>query len=179
MPNRIKASLSELSNLSSIIMCGVLVALYVVIDSFSIYITPQNKLAISFIALALLSYRLGFIPAALAAVACDVIGFLIKPMGPYFPGFALSKVITVIIFAYFLYMRPVKLWRVALSKALVNILVNISLNTLWISVLYGKAYKVILLGQITKNLILLPVEIILLWLVLKGFEQVLMRLQRR
>ncbi len=175
MQNRIKSSAAELRSVSSLVMCAALVALYIVIDMISVYTDPTQKFTFTFLVLALLSYRFGIVPSAIAAVACDVIGFLIKPMGAYHPGFAISKVLTCVIFALFLYRRPLKLWRVAASKAIVNVFINIALNTYWVSTLYGKAYIAALAGRLTKNIVLLPVEIILLWLVLKAFERILSR----
>ncbi len=172
MQNRIKSSAAELRSVSSLVMCAALVALYIVIDMISVYTDPTQKFTFTFLVLALLSYRFGIVPASLAAVACDIIGYLIKPMGPYHPGFAISKVLTCIIFALFLYKRPIKLWRAAASKAIVNVFINIALNTFWISTLYGKAYIAALASRLTKNILLLPVEIILLWLVLKAFEEI-------
>ncbi len=179
MENRLKSSARELRSVKSLVTCAALIALYIVVDSVSFFPDPTQKYTVSFLALALLGYRFGIVPSSVAAIACDIIGYVIKPMGAYHPGFAISKVLTCVVFALFLYRREIKIWRIIASKAIVNIFINIALNTFWISTLYGKAFMAILANHVPKNLILLPVEIVLLWLVLKAFERFSAKVGRR
>ena len=179
MQNRIKSSLGEIKNIHSLAMCAVLVALYVAIDTASVYVTPTMQLTFSFLVLGLLGYRFGHFTGTLAALACDLIAYVIRPAGPLHLGFTLSTMLTVLVFAIFLYEKPLKIWRVIVSKTVVNVGVNIVLNTYWLSNLYGKAYIVLLFERVVKNIALLPVEIILLWFVLKAFERIMQRMENR
>ena len=67
---------------------------------------------------------------------------------------------------YCFYKNKVTIWRCIISKTLANVIINIFLNTLWLSILMGKGFYALLGPRITKNLIALPIEIILLWLIL-------------
>lgn len=179
MQNRIKSSLGKIKNIHSLAMCAVLVALYVAIDTASVYVTPTMQLTFSFLVLGLLGYRFGHFTGTLAALACDLIAYVIRPAGPLHLGFTLSTMLTVLVFAIFLYEKPLRIWRVIASKTAVNIGVNIALNTYWLSNLYGKAYIVLLLERVVKNIALLPIEIVLLWLVLKAFERIMQNMEHR
>lgn len=166
-------SAKELKSIRSIVMCAALIALYVALDSVSVFTLSTQKFSVAFLALGLLGYRFGIVPASLAAFACDFIGYLIKPMGTYHPGFAISKILTCIIFALFLYRKEIKLWRIIVSRALINILINTLLNAYWLASLYSsKGYSVIVIEHFTKNIILLPFEIVVLFFVFKAFEKI-------
>lgn len=177
MQNRIKSSAMEIKSIHSLAMCAVLVALYVAINTASIYVTPTLKLTFSFLVLAVLGYRFGTVTGSLAAIACDLIAYIVRPAGPLHLGFTLSTVLTVFVFALFLYKRELKLWRIIVSRAVINLAINIALNTFWLSNLYGKAYIVLLFERALKNIALLPIEAALLWFVLKAFEQIMARMR--
>lgn len=179
MQNRIKSSAGEIRNIHSLAMCAVLVALYVAINSASIYITPSLKLTFSYLVLGILGYRFGAVAGTLSGLACDLIAYIVRPAGPLHLGFTLSTMLTVLVFALFLYERELRIWRVILSRTIINLAINIALNTYWLSNLYGKAYIVLLFERIIKNIALLPIEIALLWFVLKAFRQIMMRIGNR
>lgn len=179
MQNRIKSSAHEIRNIHSLAMCAALVALYVAINSASVYITPSLKLTFSYLVLGVLGYRFGAVTGTLAGLACDLIAYIVRPSGPLHLGFTLSTMLTVLVFALFLYRRELKIWRVIVSRTVINLAINIALNTYWLSNLYGKAYIVLLLERVIKNIALLPIEIALLWFVLKAFRQIMTRVGNR
>lgn len=175
MQNRIKSSAREMKNVYSLVMCAALIALYVAINSVSVYVTPTLKLTFSFLVLAVLGCRFGAVTGAFAGLACDLIAYVVRPAGPLHLGFTLSTMLTVLVFALLLYGRELKLWRIIAARAVINLAINIALNTYWLSNLYGKAYIVLLFERVFKNVALLPIEIALLWFVLKAFEQIMKR----
>ena len=69
-----------------------------------------------------------------------------------------------------LYRRPVSLWRVVLLRVIVDFGVNVALGSVWKAMLYGKGYYYYLVSGLWKNALLLPVEVILIYLLL-GFAQ--------
>ncbi len=172
MPNRIKASALELRSTRSLVTCALLVALYVVTNTLSVYVTPSLKLTFSFLAFGLLGYRFGIVTGGLAGIACDLAAYLIRPSGPLHLGFSLSAVLTCAVFGLFLYRRELSLWRVIVSRTVINLFINIALNTYWLSNLYGKAYIVWLTERSLKNVFLLPIEIALLYAVLLAYKKI-------
>ncbi|MFR1717037.1 MAG: hypothetical protein ACLSV6_10690, partial [Butyricicoccus sp.] len=53
------------------------------------------------------------------------------------------------------------------AKTCINLFCNICLNTLWLTVTGGKAMSVLLVTRVPKNLILLPIEIVLVYFGMK------------
>lgn len=178
MPNRLKSSAEELRNLRSIAECGILIALYVVTNTLSIYITPTLKLTFSYLVFGIIGWRFGVVTGALAGAVCDITAYIVYSSGALHLGFTLSAALTCAVFGAFLYRREISVWRVIVSRSLINILINIALNTFWLSNLYGKAYIVLLGERVVKNLVLLPVEITLLYVVLIAARAILAGTQR-
>jgi len=65
--------------------------------------------------------------------------------------------------------------RIAITKLAVNVICNIGLNSLWNSILAGKAFVVFLAGSATKNLLLWPVEVLVMVLVFRLVTPVLVK----
>lgn len=97
---------------------------------------------------------------ALVSIASDLITSL--TMGSaFFPGFTLSAALGGFIYGWVLWRKPLNWKRFFVSVLLVSLIVNIGLNSLWIKIMYDKAFVVIMPARIIKNIISLPVNTIL------------------
>ena len=74
-----------------------------------------------------------------------------------------------------IYIRNVTWKRLLLPEALITVFVHLGLNTLWLTLFYGKAASAILTGRIVKNLICFPLEIFLILLIYKAVYSILKR----
>ena len=68
-----------------------------------------------------------------------------------------------------LYKKKLDIRRVIISELIVTILCNLIINTYFISILQGKSYMLILPVRVTKNLISLPVNVIVFYTLAKTF----------
>ncbi len=172
MQNRIKSSAKELKSTKSIVLCGALIALYIVLDFFGAK-TLDNQASLSFLAFALLGFAFGPVTATLASIPADLLSVFTQGQTPFW-GFTLSAMLTCLIFAIFLYKREIKLWRIIAARTIINIGINSFLNALWLTMFLSspKGYWAYFTSHITKNLILLPFEILVLWLVLKALKRI-------
>ena len=71
-----------------------------------------------------------------------------------------------LIYGVGLYQKPLKWWRVLLVRIVINYGNNVLLGSVWKAMLYGKGYYYYFTTGLTKNTILLPVEVVLTLLVL-------------
>jgi len=162
-------SFHSLKRIRTLCYLSMLIALGVVLDFTSgIYITPEIKITFSFAAYAVSGALLGPVPSMICGALVDVIMWLIKPAGAFFPGYTLSAMLTGLIFGLLLYKAEGKrIWLLApLSKLCVNVFINIMLNTCWLKMFTGKAYVVLLGGRIIKNLAAWPVESLILVIII-------------
>ena len=108
----------------------------------------------------------GFIPTAIFAILYGPVAAGIMAAIACFIGY---------IYGYFLYKKNVTWKRLLLPEALITVFVHLGLNTLWLTLFYGKAASAILTGRIVKNLICFPLEIFLILLVYKAVYSILKR----
>jgi ECF transporter S component (folate family) len=103
----------------------------------------------------------------LGAILGDLLGMIIAPKGPYFPGFTLSALLTGIIFGLYLYKKPKTILRITLAVLCITLFVDLGLNTYWLTIMYGKGYFALLPGRIIRSAIMLPVQIAVISLMWK------------
>lgn len=147
-------------------------AINVIIGTFTIVIGEYIKVGFSFLTLALAGISYGPVLSGLFGAISDILNFIVRPTGPFFPGFTLSSILTGVIYGVGLYRKPITLRRLVLVNLFNMIIVSILLNTLWLNILYGKAYFVILPMRIIKALIMLPIETSLLYVVLTQYGRI-------
>ena len=130
---------------------------------------------VGYLITALLGILYGPFTAAIAAGAGDIIKYLLKPDGAYFFGFTLTAMLGGMVYGCFLYREKCTIFRAIASKSLISLLLNCCLNTFWISLLYGMPFLGALGPRVIKNVVALPFEIILLYIVLNGMSKVVDR----
>ena len=171
-----KRSFKELKSIQTITMTGMLIAISVVlVFFFNVSISKVLRISFSFLPLAVGSMLYGPAVGGIMGAVSDILGYVIKPAGPFFLGFTFNKLLTGVLYGIFLYKRPVKLIRVISVSAIITVVVNLLVNPLWLSIMYGDAYIVLLTGRIVKNLVMFPINTALLLFVLKFVERVKMR----
>lgn len=84
--------------------------------------------------------------------------YLLKPTGAFFPGLTLVTVLAGIMYGCMYYRKPITLRRVLVSKLLVMLVCNVILNTMCLSILYGKGFMVLLPARALKNLVMWPID---------------------
>ena len=168
MFKKINYSAKNLGDLRCLCTNSLLIAFYIALYTLQIPLSSQLRITFTFIPLAVCGWLFGCIPAMAAGFLCDILGFLFYPTGPYFFGFTVTSVLSGFIYGLILYGKTEKnlIGSIILSKALVTVFLNICLNSVWFAIFYGKA--LFALPRITKNLIMLPIEIVLLFAVIEA-----------
>lgn len=96
---------------------------------------------------------LGPVYAMVSGVAYDLLSFFLTNSGdPFFPGFTLSAAVASFIYGFAFWRKKPTWVRVSLAVLAVTVIVNLFLNTLWNSMLYGDAFIALLPPRIIKNI---------------------------
>ena len=104
----------------------------------------------------------------------DTIGALLFPSGPYFFPFIFVEMLSSFLFGLFLWKRKITAPWVILAKFTVSFCCNIILTSLVLKWMYaylgtGKTYYFINLARIVKNLVLFPIEGVLIAVIINAF----------
>lgn len=159
-------SAAQLKSPRALALTALFIALNVAMDALNlrIQLTPDLRISFGFLTSAMVGMLFGSVVAMTAGAAGDILGWLVNTGGgAYFPGFTLTAILAGFVWGVFLYGKPLKWWRALGAKLVINLFLNICLNSVWMHIYYGKAIIVADLPlRIAKNLLLLPVEVLLL-----------------
>lgn len=190
-----KDSALEFKSTRNLVICAMMAALAIVLSyTTSFYITNEIKIGFSGLPNRLVDFMFGPVVGCIFGGLMDVIKFFIKPDGAFFPGYTLTAMVGGLIYGIFYYRlqikqpqlttetgwAKVKAWILAnvtsillifIANVLVKFLCNIGLNTLWSSMFTGKAWLALIPTRILKNLIQIPVDTVLHFVLIKLFCQ--------
>lgn len=161
----------ELHDPRTLATAAVLSAVHLVLNQFTIPVSQLLEVGFDFLAVAAIGYLCGPWVAGLSGIVTDLLGYILRPNGPYFPGWTLSAILVGVLYGLWLYRRPIKLWRVVLCKLNMVLLFNFLLTPLWLHITYGQSFVVLSSLRLVKNVIKFPIDIALLMLVLKTCER--------
>lgn len=145
-----------------LVTVGLLIALDIILTRFLAIQTPILRISLGFIPLALSGMLFGPLTGGITAALSDILGMMILPSGAYFPGFTFSAFCSGCIYGIFLHKKERSLLRTALAVTLIISVVDLGLNTLWLSFITGKAALILLWPRLTKSLLILPVQVFLI-----------------
>lgn len=148
--------------LLSLTLMSLLTAMVIVLRRFLSIETPIVSIGFSFVPVALAGMLFGPVRGGVVGGAADLIGFFLFPSvnGAFFPGFTLTAILTGVVFGFFLRDVPLKFYKVLIAVLIVNLLLNLGLDSLWVQILTGKAIWVILPTRIVKCALMIPVQVL-------------------
>ena len=136
----------------------------------TIFIGPGFKLiTFAYITDAIAAMFYGPVAAIAFGFAGDFLGFLSSSGagGAYFPGFAVSEIVTCFLFACFFFKRRITVPRVIVAWLLNLVIVLLGMNSLWLIIMYGwTAGEVFAIARIVTNTVQSPLHIVILYLIL-------------
>lgn len=170
-------SLGELRHLKVVVFCGMMCAMAIALNMVaSVSVGPYIRIGFSGLPNQVVAYLFGPAVGGIFGAMLDVIKYLIKPEGAFFPGFTLSAALGGIIYGVALYGRKVSLQRVFAAQLIVKVFVNILLNTLWLNLLYGKAFVALLPARAVSNAVMLPIDTAIMFIMLKAVDRIIKKL---
>lgn len=154
-----------------IAVAGLLIALGTVLSFFKLPISNIAEVRFTSFVFAVAGYIIGPVWGGVVGAATDILGWLVKPTGAFFPGFTISNVVTAVIYGLFFYKKKVSLWRVILAEVINMVLVYILMNSLWFNILYGKGFIALMGARVVKQLVSAPIYAAATYFILKMLEK--------
>ena len=168
---RFQESLREFRNIKVLCAVGMLGALSIIINNFSIQIGDFLKIGFASECNVLVDCLFGPAAGAIFGAGMDILKFLIKPTGPFFWGWTFSAGLAGIIIGFGLYKKKITFWRVLIVRLINSIVINVILGTYWLYVMYGKGFIALLPTRLVKNVAMVPIETIIFIAIYKAIEK--------
>lgn len=178
----LRQSANELQNPRTLAATALLIAIHTILSMFvSIQLSESLRISVSFICKVVIGAFYGPVVGFVSGGLCDIVQFVIKPAGAFNPGLTFDAALEGFLYGLFFYQRfPAKNSRFDLPSflrciagiATNTLIVNMLLGTFWISRLIGTPFWVLFGPRALKNLIQLPVNILLTYLVLSQISRI-------
>lgn len=157
---------------------GLLTAISIVLTrvfGFIIPIAGVGALRISFgeIPIMLSGILFGPVAGAVTGVAADLIGYAINSHGgAFFPGFTFTAALTGIIPGLLLFrrMKDPQWWQVGLTVLVTDLITGVFLNTLWLTIMFGQGFFILLPARLLARLVTLPIYTLVVFLVGRAYQ---------
>lgn len=165
-------SYKELKSVRTITIMAMFAAIAVILGMFSIEIGNFIRIGFSSIPNGLVAFLFGPTVGGIFAGALDVLKYMMKPTGAFFPPLTLVTVLAGVLQGCMYYKKSITLKRVLVTKFLVMLICNVILNTLCLSMLYGDGFFVLLPARALKNLIMWPIDSAIFYTMTKALERI-------
>jgi ECF transporter S component (folate family) len=166
----VTSSYRELKDVRCITLSAIFGALSIILGALTIMVGEFLKIGFTFLPNNFIYYLFGPVIGAIYGAAMDILTFIVNPKGTFFFGFTLSAILTGVIYGSILYKRSLSLKRIIIANVIHMLLVNIVLNTYWLTILMGDGFFALLPIRALKAIIMLPIESLLLYTLIKGVE---------
>lgn len=159
-------------------LAGLFVAISIVLSRFfagDMVIGGLSVLRISFgpVPIYLSGMLLGPLYGSITGALADALGYVVKPLGAYHPGFTFNAILTGLISGLManFYKEKESWWRLSVIIAPVEIITSVFLTPLWLSMITGKAFMAFIPSNLISRVFLVPVYIALIKTTLKLSKQ--------
>lgn len=177
LPRTFARSAKEFKSLHTIILCGLLGALGIILSLFtSIHLGPFT-ITYAWIPNRIVDFLFGPFVGAIYGGVMDIIKFMMKPSGSFNLAYTAMAVFAGIIFGAVLYKKPVSFARILFAQALVKIFINVLMGTYLMAFERGEAFMALLPARLIKNLIMIPMDSIIFFIVITALVKVLPRIK--
>ena len=194
--NLFKDSARELKKISTLTVCGVLMALSIVMRNMAINITPDLRITFSFFGIMAIAMLYGPVVCVISNVGVDVIGYVLDgyKARDYNLGLLAVKIIIALIYGICLYKKTTGKSIIIsgiISRVIVVILCNLVLNSAVLYYCYTNknfpfmstsewtAFRIWFTPRLIKNCVMLPIELVMVSLLLPMISQAYKRIFKK
>ncbi len=171
----------KLSGLFKLVLTALLIAMDIILERFILtYQVWDQHISFGFVVICFAAAFLGAPYAVTVAGLGDIIGALLAPSGPYFPGFTATNCIYALLLAEFINKNATPI-KCILSVLVTKLVCSLALNSLWISILYRggvDSYFAVLITRLPQAAIMTVVETFVLLLLFSTKSKIRQTLQK-
>ena len=164
-------SYNELKHVRTVTTIAMFASIGIILGSLTVQIGDFIKIGFSSIANQFVYYLFGPATGCFYGGALDILKYLIKPTGAFFPGWTGGAMTAGVLYGCFFYKRKLTIVRVLAAELCVSVVCNMILGTLWLDMMYGKGFFVLLPMRVIKNLVMWPVNSFLFYTMTMAMEQ--------
>ena len=155
-----------------ITISAMLLAISVIFGFFKIPLSQVSEIRLQFLPVAVEGAVYGPLYGGIVGGLSDILCYIARPTGPFFPGFTISAVIQGVIYGLIL-RKGHSLKRVMAAQAVDCIVISMILNPIWLYFLYGMGFAALFSARLIKVLVMYPINVALIMIVIKPCKRYL------
>ena len=176
---KFKNSFKELRSIKNLSLIAIFWSVWFILNLSVVEISGLVSISFEFIAILLVGAFFGPFIGAVFGFFGDLLSYLIHPVGGFYFLFAVSVMIDGIIYGLILYKKKFSFKAVILAQIARDVLTNVLLNTLFISMQFGlKFVPLLLYVRIPKNILKIPVNLVVVLVLAKFLKKVNYKLKK-
>ncbi len=153
------------SKTQKLVTVAFLIAISIVLTRFCSINTPILRIGFGFLPCALIGIAYGPLWAGVGYAIADILGMMIFPTGMFFPGFTLTALLTGFAYGFLYRNQNVTFKSSIIPNAVVSFGLNLILDTIWLTILMGQGFWVLLPTRLIKCVVMFFIQVILIPLV--------------
>ncbi len=153
-------------NIIRLTVSAMLLALSVILGLFKIPISQVSEIRLQFLPVAMGGMLFGPLYGGIIGGLSDILGYIVRPTGPFFPGFTISAIVQGAIYGIML-KKDQSLKMVMIAQGVDCIVVSMILNPVWLYFMYDMGFAALFVTRLIKILVMYPVNVILLMVLIK------------
>lgn len=159
-----RMSVREFQSIRSLALAALFAALGVAVATLFIPlpVLGGQRIYFSFLIYAIGAILYGPLMGTAVGIVGDLVGAIFFPSGAFFIGYTITAAVSGFLYGLFFYRTRLSILRLALGKLSVNLIANTVLNSLWSAILAGNGFWILAAARLPKNLLMLPLEVLLL-----------------
>ena len=165
--------------------CALLIALEIIFTRFLSIQTPMLRISFAFVPLALAGSLYGPVYGFIVGMSADLLGMVLFSTGGFHLGFTLVTALTGAVYGLLLHRKDgEEKWsrfkvvlRSVTAAFIINIFLEMGLNTLWLSQILHKGYLALLPPRAVKQVIMMGIQSVMLPVIVNTLAEQLLRLQ--
>ena len=150
---------------------AMLLAMEVMLSRFFSIATPVTKFSFAFVPLAVCGALFGPVYGGIMGALADLLGAILFPIGPYFPGYTLNNALHGVALGMALKEGRRKWWQLVLALVFNRVVVGVFLAALWGHMLTGNPYWAVAGARVVQTAVMAPVQFIIIGLMQRPVEK--------
>ena len=150
---------------------AMLLAMEVILSRFFSIATPVTKFSFAFVPLAICGALFGPVYGGIMGGLADLLGAILFPIGPYFPGYTLNNALHGVALGMALKEGRRKWWQLVLALVFNHVVVGVFLAALWGHMLTGNPYWAVAGARVVQTAVMAPVQFIIIGLMQRPVEK--------
>ena len=148
-------------------IAALMMALNIILGYYTLRLSTTLRIGFGFLTQPIVATLFGPLVSCMTGMIQDILCYLLNPEGGFLPTYTMCVGIAGMLYGMVLFRKPTTFSRVFFVKVLIIVVVNIFLNSIALAPTSGSGFIGILPARIVKNILLLPIQSILSYLVLK------------